>query len=51
MLARLAVLVLRTEVIMHAHHDDLLVGHLGWNWMVATIEHKYWWLCMSGEIA
>ncbi len=36
-LARLAIPASRTEVIMHAHHDDLLAGHLGRNWTVARV--------------
>jgi hypothetical protein len=39
------------EMVMHAHHDDLLGGHLGWNRTIVTIKHKYWWPHMSSEVA
>jgi hypothetical protein len=30
-LARLAIPASRIDMVLHAHHDDLLAGHLGWN--------------------
>jgi hypothetical protein len=50
-LVRLAILMLRMEMVMHVHHDDLLGGHLGWNRTIVTIKHKYWWPCMLSEVA
>jgi hypothetical protein len=50
-LARLAIPASRIDMVMHAHHDDLLAGHLGRNRTIAAVKHKYWWPRMAGSIA
>lgn len=35
---------------MFAHHDDLLVGHLGVNWTIDAQCWLYWWLGMHNVV-
>jgi hypothetical protein len=49
-LTRLAILVMLVEVVLCAHHDDLLGGHLRRNCTCKSVQQKYWWPWMIKEI-